>query len=74
MLSGARHASFAGEAAAGLYWNDPTFQQRTSHVSLLFLDAVLREDAAAGRMLGAGAGLKAPDMFEAKLMGAVGPG
>ena len=68
VLAGARHASFAGEAAAGPYWNDPTFQERTARVSRLFLDAVLRGDVDARHTLLDGAGLAAGDRLETRLM------
>ena len=68
VLAGARHASFAGEPAAGPYWNDPTYQDRTARLSRLFLDAVLQGDAAARRALLAGGGLLPPDRLETKLM------
>jgi len=66
VLAGASHASFAGEAAAGPGWNDPTYQVRTAALSVLFLRAVLLRDAAAGTLLLRGAPLAPGDRIESK--------
>jgi predicted dienelactone hydrolase len=47
VLGGARHMSFADEAAAGARYADPTFHARTAALSVTFLDAVIRRDEAA---------------------------
>ena len=69
VLDGARHASFAGEPGAGPYWNDPRFQDRTARLSVLFLDAVLRQDSASRRTLLAGRFLQPGDTVQNKNMG-----
>lgn len=66
VLAGANHAAFAGEAAAGGYWNDPTYQRRVARLSVLFLRAVLDDDARARELLRAGDGLAPADRIEAK--------
>lgn len=68
VLDGAGHASFAGEAEVGGYWNDPTYQPRTARLSRLFLDAVLRGDGAARTALLRGDGLAPRDALESKGM------
>ena len=68
VLNGASHASFAGEAEIGGYWNDPTFHPRIARLCRLFLDAVLREDEAARAALLAGDGLAPGDAVESKGM------
>lgn len=47
VLNGARHMSFADEAAAGPLYADPTYHARTAALTVTFLDAVLRRDEAA---------------------------
>lgn len=66
MLHGAVHASFAGEAAAGPRWNDPTYQTRIARLCVLFLRAVLQDDAAARSLLLGGSGLGHGDTIESK--------
>jgi len=66
VLAGATHASFAGEAAGGPRWDDPTYQGRTAALSVLFLRAVLLRDAGAGAMLLRGAPLQPGDRIESK--------
>lgn len=66
VLDGAAHASFAGEAVAGGYWNQPTYQARTARLAVAFLDAALLGDAAARDALLAGAGLSRGDRIEAR--------
>ncbi len=66
VLEGAHHASFAGEEEVGGRWNDPAYQARTAQLGVLFMDAVLRDDAAARVLLLAGAGLEPGDMTESK--------
>ena len=66
VLDGAVHASFAGEAEIGGRWNDPTYQPRVAGLCRLFLDAVLREDAAARVALLRGDGLAPRDTVEGK--------
>jgi predicted dienelactone hydrolase len=66
VLAGATHASFAGEAAAGPGWDDPTYQGRTATLSVLFLRAVLLHDVAAGALLSRGAPLAQGDRIETK--------
>jgi predicted dienelactone hydrolase len=55
LLAGATHASFAGEAAAGGRWNEPTYHARVGAVAVLFLRAVLRREPAAAAALAGGA-------------------
>ena len=64
VLDGARHASFAGEAGAGAYWNEPRFQDRTARLCTLFLQSVLDGDEGARRTLRSGGGLVPPDRLE----------
>jgi len=66
VLDGAVHASFAGEAEIGGRWNDPTYQPRVAGLCRLFLNAVLREDAAARVALLRGDGLAPRDTMEGK--------
>jgi len=68
VLEGARHASFADEAEAGGRYADATYHARAAALSVTFLDAVLRADAAAAERLRAGArGLLDPgDEFVAR--------
>ena len=66
MLQGASHASFAGEPAAGPRWNDPTYQDRTARLSVLFLRTVLEEDPAARDLLLRGSPLAPGDTIRAK--------
>lgn len=68
VLDGATHAAFADEPAAGPRWSDPTWHARTAAVSVLFMRAMLEDDAAARAMLRAGVpGLLAPgDRVEIK--------
>ncbi len=66
VLDGAVHASFAGEAEVGGYWNDPTYQPRVARLSCWFLDAVLRRDASARTALLHGDGLAPRDVIESK--------
>lgn len=66
VLDGAQHAAFAGEPAAGPRWNDPEYHARTARLSVLFLRAVLANDAAAAAMLQRGAGLAPRDRVETK--------
>jgi len=66
MLHGAAHASFAGEAAAGPRWNEVTYQPRTARLCVLFLRAVLQQDAAARALLLRGAALAEGDTIESK--------
>lgn len=68
VLDGANHASFAGEAEAGAYWNDPTFQPRAARLAVLFLDAVLRGSDEAREALVRGDGLARGDRIEARLL------
>ena len=68
VLDGAVHASFAGEAEVGGYWNDPTYQPRTARLACWFLDAVLRGDASARTALLRGEGLAPRDVVESKGM------
>ena len=68
VLDGAVHASFAGEAEVGGYWNDPTYQPRTARLACWFLDAVLRGDAGARAALLRGEGLAPRDAIESKGM------
>lgn len=55
VLSGATHAAFADEAAAGPRWSDPTYHARTVLLAVLFLRMVLARDDAARASLLAGA-------------------
>lgn len=66
VLQGATHVAFAGEAAAGAYWNDPAYHGRTARLATGFLDGVLRGDAAAMSSLLHGEGLASADRVEAK--------
>lgn len=66
VLDGAAHAAFAGEAVAGGYWNQPTYQGRTARLAVEFLDAALLGDAAARDALLAGTGLSRGDRIEAR--------
>jgi predicted dienelactone hydrolase len=66
VLQGAGHAAFAGEAAAGPRWNEPTFHDRTARAAVLFLRAVLLRDAAAGALLLRGTTLGPGDRIESK--------
>jgi len=68
VLDGAVHASFAGEAEVGGYWNDPTYQARTGRLACWFLDAVLRGDTGARTALLRGEGLAPRDSIESKGM------
>jgi len=56
VLQGAAHASFADEQEAGGRYAEATFHARAAALSVTFLDAVLRGDAAAAATLRAGAG------------------
>jgi predicted dienelactone hydrolase len=55
VLNGAAHASFADEQEAGGRYADRTYHQRAAALSVTFLDAVLRGDAAAQATLRGGA-------------------
>jgi predicted dienelactone hydrolase len=66
VLAGATHASFAGEAAAGPRWNDPTYQSRTASLAALFLRTVLERDINAEAQLRRGAPLMPGDLIETK--------
>lgn len=68
VLRGARHASFAGAPSPGARWSDPTWHPRILALSLLFLRAMLLDEAAARAELAAGAPglLAAGDLMEAK--------
>ena len=66
ILDGAAHASFAGEAVAGGYWNQPTYQARTAQLGVLFLRAVLDGSQAARAALAAGGGLQPEDRLEVR--------
>jgi predicted dienelactone hydrolase len=66
VLAGATHASFAGEAAAGPRWNDPTYQGRTASLAALFLQTVLERDINAEAQLRRGAPLMPGDLIESK--------
>ena len=68
VLAGANHAAFAGEEGAGRYWNDPTYQGRTSQLAVRFLQAVLLGDGAARARLLRGAGLAQGDRIESRKM------
>lgn len=68
VLDGAGHASFAGEAEVGGYWNEPTYQPRTARLSRLFLDTILRGDNEARAALLDGGGLAPRDVIESKGM------
>ncbi len=59
VLSGATHAAFADEPAAGARWADPTFHGRAAGLAVAFLRAVLLRDADAARFLREGA----PDLL-----------
>ena len=69
VLDGAAHASFAGEAVAGDYWNQPTYQTRTARISVLFLDAVLKHDAGAAARLAGRTGLAPADHLDLRGLG-----
>jgi predicted dienelactone hydrolase len=61
VLLGAMHASFADEQEAGGRYADSTYHARAAALSVTFLDAVLRGDAAAAARLRGGAiGLLGP--------------
>jgi predicted dienelactone hydrolase len=47
VLSGATHAAFADEAAAGSRWGESAYHARTAALAVLFLRATLLEDAEA---------------------------
>jgi predicted dienelactone hydrolase len=66
VLAGATHASFAGEAAAGPRWNDPTYQSRTTTIATLFLQTVLEHDTNAEAQLRRGTPLIPGDRIESK--------
>ena len=66
VLAGATHASFAGEAAGGPRWDDPTYQPRTAALAVLFLRTVLQHDIAAEALLRRGAPLRPGDTIETK--------
>ena len=68
VLDGAPHAAFADEAAAGPRWSDPTYHARTVALAVLFLRAILGEDAAARASIVTGARevLEEGDRVEAK--------
>jgi len=66
VLDGAVHASLAGEAKVGGYWNDPTYQPRTARLACWFLNALLRGDAGARTALLRGEGLAPRDTIESK--------
>lgn len=67
---GATQAAFAGEPGAGPRWSDPTWHPRIAGLAVLFLRAVLAQDAAARAALVAGApALLAPgDRLEVKAL------
>jgi predicted dienelactone hydrolase len=61
VLLGAMHASFADEQEAGGRYADSTYHARAAALSVTFLDAVLRGDAAAAaRLRGGATGLLGP--------------
>lgn len=66
VLAGANHAAFAGEPAAGAYWNNPAYHARAARLAVLFLDAVLQGSAASQAALLSGQGLAPGDRIEAK--------
>jgi predicted dienelactone hydrolase len=68
VFDGATHGAFADEALAGSRWSDPTYHARTAAVAVAFLRAMLLRDAAAARLLAAGApGVLGPgDRLEVK--------
>lgn len=68
VLSGATHAAFADEPAAGPRWSDPAYHARAADLAVAFLRAVLLGDAEAAMLLRSGApGLLAPgDRLEVK--------
>lgn len=66
VLNGATHASFAGEAAAGPFWNNPAYQGRTAALATLFLRTVLERDSNAEAQLRRGTPLAAGDHLECK--------
>lgn len=55
VFDGATHAAFADEPAVGGRWADPAFHDRTAALAVLFLRAVLLEDAEARAALRDGA-------------------
>ncbi len=55
VLDGATHGAFADEPGAGPRWSDPTWHPRIAGLAVLFLRAVLADDAAARTALDAGA-------------------
>lgn len=55
VLAGATHGAFADEPDAGPRWSDPTWHPRIAGLSVLFLRAVLEEDAPSRAALAAGA-------------------
>lgn len=69
VLAGANHAAFAGEAAAGPYWNDPAYHVRAARLAVLFLDAVLRDSDDARKTLLRGDFLAQDDRIEARQLG-----
>ena len=66
VLAGANHAAFAGEPAAGAYWNNPTYHARAARLAVLFLDTVLLGSTTAQTALLNGQGLAPDDRIEAK--------
>ena len=66
VLNGATHASFAGEAAAGPFWNNPAYPGRTAALATLFLRTVLQHDSNAEAQLRRGTPLAAGDHIECK--------
>ena len=68
VLAGAGHAAFAGEPGLDAAWNNPAYHARTAALSVLFLRAVLRGDAAARVLLLRGAPLAHGDRIESKGM------
>lgn len=65
VLAGANHAAFAGEPAAGAYWNNPMYHARASRLAVLFLDTVLLGSGKAQTALLSGPGLAPGDRIEA---------
>lgn len=55
VLEGARHGAFADEPQAGPRWSDPAYHPRIAGLAVLFLRAMLLEEAAARAALRAGA-------------------
>jgi dienelactone hydrolase len=68
VLDGANHGAFADEPEAGARWSDPTYHPRIAAMAVLFLRAMLLDDAAARRALADGAPglLAAGDRVELK--------